>query len=245
MFDSPQLASFLWHWQQRLYCPSLSTRTWPADLTREREWTKQGPVRLKHIWTCSINDAEHWQLGKFRMCCIYLLFNFILLKFVWLFFNKACRQKRVEKRWIKSGALTDLSLSHTMSVTTWFKGDPSFTHLRKRLSSSSRWCLSFALRLHSSCSDFLMSLFLSKRSIEAKINLDRNCSKVRNNESFHPYHHPLRYKSMLFLSLLTAFCCYLGFLFLCPAVLGARAVLLSSSDWQRWSLPETAVSGKE
>lgn len=53
------------------------------------------------------------------------------------------------------------------------QSDSSSTHLRRRLSSSSRWCLSFALRLHSSCSDFLMSLLFSKRLMQLNINLDR------------------------------------------------------------------------
>lgn len=118
------------------------------------------------------------------MCCVFFTVQFYSFQICLIIFLIK-RAVRKELWWIKSvlKSLTDLSLSYTMSVTTWFEGDASFTHLRKRLSSSSRWCLSFALRLHSSCSDFMMSLFLSKRLIEAKINLDRNRSKARNNDS--------------------------------------------------------------
>lgn len=73
------------------------------------------------------------------------------------------------------------------------QSDPSYTHLRRRLSSSSRWCLSCALRLHSSCSDFLMSFFFSKRLMQSNINLTRTHTRERHllttsSLSIHFYH---------------------------------------------------------
>lgn len=51
-------------------------------------------------------------------------------------------------------------------------GEPTSTHLRKRLSSSSRWCLRFTLRLHSCSNDLLTSRFFSKRLTRSSISLE-------------------------------------------------------------------------
>lgn len=59
-----------------------------------------------------------------------------------------------------------------------FLGEPTSTHLRNRLSSSSCWCLSLVLRLHSSSSDLLMSLLFSKRLMRSSSNLDRKHFKL-------------------------------------------------------------------
>ncbi len=123
------------------------------------------------------------------------------------------------------------------------------THLRKRLSSSSRWCLSFALRLHSSSSDLLMSRFFSKWLMRSDINLDRKrqtaivstekiCYELRQL-LFSPT-SVLLFRFLL--HLLTPFCCVWAFLSPSPAVLGGCAVLPSSSEWQHWNLPGRAAS---
>lgn len=130
------------------------------------------------------------------------------------------------------------------------QGDPTSTHLRKRLSSSSRWCLSFALRLHSSSSDLLMSRFFSKRLMRPSINLDRKHTRQRQTTivstgkkcTFFLYILIVIHFFYFPLTLLTPFCCVWEFLSLSPAVLGGSAVLPSSSQWQHWNLPGKAAS---
>lgn len=146
MLVSPQLVVLLLHWQQRLYSSSLSTRSWPADLTTGRQ--QQSRKSCRPAW---MMKAGIYLLGQSLVeCCGSSDF------WIWTLDHSIMNRWTAVNAWVNAD-----------------QGEPTSTHLRKRLSSSSRWCLSLVLRLHSSSSDLLMSLLFSKRLMRSSSNLDR------------------------------------------------------------------------